>query len=65
VCFLKGLRTEFAGATLLIAQIERTLAMASDFLKAKYLKNQSFAYTSGEIVVSLRAFPIRFINFPK
>jgi len=62
---LKGLRKEFAGATLLIAQIERTLAMASKFHKVKYLKNQSFAYTSGEIVVSLLAFPMRLKYFPK
>jgi hypothetical protein len=39
--------------------------MAGDFHKAKYLKNQSFAYTSGEIVVSLRAFPMRVRFFLK
>jgi hypothetical protein len=35
------------------------------FHKAKYLKNQSFAYTIGEIVVSLRTFPRRFRNILK
>jgi hypothetical protein len=40
-----------------IPQNERTLATASQFHKVKYLKNQSFAYTIGEIVVSLRTFP--------
>jgi len=39
--------------------------MASHFHKVKYLKNQSFAYTSGEIVVSLRTFPRLFGNIQK
>jgi hypothetical protein len=48
-----------------IAQIERTIATRGNFLKVKYLKNQAFAYTSCEIVVSLRAFLWRFGNFLK
>jgi len=48
-----------------IAQIERTIATRCNFLKGKYLKNQAFAYTSCEIVVSLRAFLRRFGNFLK
>jgi hypothetical protein len=48
-----------------LSQIERTLATASHFHKVKYLKNQSFAYTIGEIVVSLRTFPRRFGNIQK
>jgi hypothetical protein len=52
-------------AALNLPQNGRTLATASHFHKAKYLKNQSFAYTIGEIVVSLRTFPRRFRNILK
>ena len=48
-----------------IAQNERTIATRYNFHKVKYLKNQSFAYTSGEIVVSLRTFLWRLGNLLK
>jgi hypothetical protein len=49
----------FPGDRAKLPQNERTLATASHFHKAKYLKNQPFAYTSGDCVVSLRTFPSR------
>ena len=52
-------------AALYLPQNGRTLATVSHFHKVKYLKNQSFAYTIGEIVVSLRTFPRRFGNIQK
>jgi hypothetical protein len=51
---MRQLKLPRSGANL--PQNGRTLATASDFHKVKYLKNQSFAYTIGEFVITLRTF---------